>query len=170
MKTILRLSLMALTTLSVASTVACSGGGSGGSANAGVAGVFAANGDYQGIQTFLTNIRVVDLGSNTPPVDEDCRGDIDVVVDDGAPDVITGSGQCLLVSGRNAASYSIVGGFLNDTDFEGVITIVFSRVTHVLPFSGSVSGNRLVASFSGRTPQVGNLVIDWDGDFSADRI
>lgn len=161
MKFFIRIAALGLIALSAA----CSGGSSGGPA--GIAG-FAANGDYQGIQTFLTNIRVVDLASNTPPVDADCLGDIDVTVDDVAADVITGSGSC--TTSANFATYTLVGGFLNDTDFEGDLTIVFSRVTHVVPFAGSLIGNRLEASFSARTPQTGNLVIDWTGNFVATRL
>lgn len=167
----MKIVLRTLAGILVALSVACGGGSAGGSGGAqGVGGVqgFAANGNYAGIGTFETNVRVVDLGSNTPPVDDDCVGDIDIVVDDGAPDVIVGSGRCFLPG--NVADYTIVGGFVNgDVDFEGEITIVFSRVTHVLNFSGSRNGDRLEATFAGRTPQVGSLVVDWDGGFSADR-
>ena len=163
--------LRSLAGILVALTVACGGGssgGSGGNGNAAAVQVFPANGDYVGLGTFVTNIRVVDLGSNTPPIDNNCVGNIDVVIDDAAADVISGNGQCS--TGGNSATYSVVGGFVNgDVDFEGEISIVFSRVTHVLPISGTRNGDRIEASFAGRTPQVGNLVIDWDGNFSADR-
>lgn len=168
MKIVIRILAGALVALSVA----CGGGGSaGGSGNmggvAGVTGVFPSNGSYTGIGTFLTNIRVVDLGSNTPPVADDCVGDVSIVVDDTAADVLVGDGSC--VTPRNAATYQLVGNFLNDTDFEGEITIRFSGVDHVLSFSGARNGDVLNATFAGRTPQVGNLVIDWDGSFAATR-
>ena len=156
--------------LLVALSIACGGGSSGGSGgNAAGAAGFAANGSFETPDGFVTNIRVVDLGSNTPPSEDDCVGSINILVDDSAADVITGSGNCLLVNNSNAATYSLVGGFIDDTNFEGVITIVFSRVTHVLNFSGSLNGNQLEATFSGRTPQVGQLVIDWTGEFTASR-
>ena len=164
MKILIRILATSLIVLSVA----CGGGSSGGSGGAaGVAGAFPSNGNYEGIGTFLTNIRVVDLNSNTPPIDADCVGDISIVVDDSAADVLVGSGQCSTPG--NFATYNLVGGFLNDTDFEGQISIVFSRVTHVLSFSGSRNGNVLNATFSGRTPQTSRIVIDWNGSFDATR-
>ena len=166
MKIVIRMLGIAAVLLSVA----CGGGSSGGSGDNGAAGAAAVNandGNYAGIDSFLTNIRVVDLGSNTPPVDDDCRGDIDVVIDSNAADVISGSGVCS--TGRNSASYSIVGGFVNASDFEGRITLVFSGVTHVLNFSGSRNGDVVSATFAGRTPVVRNLVIDWNRSFDATR-
>ena len=126
-----------------------------------------ANGNYSGIGTFTTNIRVVDLNGNTPPIAADCVGDINIVVDSNAADVLTGSGRC--VTPANFATYTVVGSFQNNVDFTGMITIEFSRVTHILSFSGSRTGNVLNATFAGRTPQTSRLVIDWDGSFSATR-
>lgn len=165
MKIVFRLIAGILVSLSIA----CGGGSSGGSGGgaAGIAAAFPSNGDYEGIGTFVTNIRVVDLGSNTPPVDADCLGDISIVVDDSAPDVLVGSGTC--VTPANFAEYELVGGFLDDEDFEGTITIRFSRVDHVLTFSGTRTADVLDATFAGRTPQTSRIVIDWDGSFSATR-
>lgn len=163
----MKIAIRFLAGMLVALSVACGGGAGGGSGAAGVAGGFPSDGNYEGVGTFLTNIRVVDLGSNTPPVDADCTGDISIVVDNTATDVLVGNGSCLTPA--NSASYTLQGGFLNDTDFEGVITIRFSGVDHVLNFAGSRTGNVLSATFAGRTPQVGNLVIDWNGSFTAER-
>lgn len=152
-------------------SVACQkseGAGSGRDEDAVAMAGAASNGDYEGIGTFLTNIQVVDLGSNTPPVQADCTGDVEIVLDDGAADELVGNGQCLTPS--NFASYDLIGGFTSDVDFEGEITIHFSGVDHVLDFAGSLSNDQLSATFADRTPQVGNLVIDWDGAFTADRI
>jgi hypothetical protein len=168
----MKFAIRLLVGITVALSVACSGGGgSGGSGDMGGAAaataVFPSNGSYEGIGTFVTNIRVVDLLANTPPVSDDCVGDISIVVDDSQADVLTGSGQCLTAA--NSATYQLVGGFLNDNDFEGVITITFSRVDHVLDFSGTRNGNVLEATFADRTPQTSRIVIDWDGSFSAAR-
>ena len=168
MNIFLRASILGLIVLSVGVTTACSGGGSGASGNVAGAAGFAANGEYEGLQTFITNIRVVDLNANTPPISGDCRGDIRITIDDSASNVILGSGDCLLPA--NSARYTIRGGFVSDVNVEGEITIVFSGVTHVLPFDGSVIGDRFDGSFSGRTPQTSRLVIDWDGGWNADRI
>ena len=167
----MKIVLRALGTTLVLLSVAC-GGGSSGDSGGNAANPALANlndGSYAGIDTFLTNIRVVDLNTNTPPSDDDCRGNIDVVIDGNAADVIIGSGQCSLVASANNATYTLVGGFVNGNDFEGRITIVFSGVTHVLDFSGSINGNTLDATFQGRTPQTARLVIDWNGSFSAVR-
>jgi hypothetical protein len=37
-----------------------------------------------------------------------------------------------------------------------------------VPLAGTLEDEEINATFAGRTPQVGNLVIDWDGEFSAD--
>jgi hypothetical protein len=165
----MKILIRVLAGLAVALTLACGGGSAGGSG--GVAGARAAgpDGRYVGIDTFVTKIRVVDLGSNTPPVDDDCVGDVDIVVDDAAADVIVGNGVCLLQNNANSATWQIRGGFLDATRFEGEIVIDFSRVTHRLDFSGSLNGDTLEATFAGRTPQVGSIVIDWDGRFSGTR-
>lgn len=166
MKIIVRLSAL----LVVLASVACGGGSSGGSGGAAaVAGVSPIDGNYEGLGTFTTNIRVVDLNANTPPVVDDCVGDISIVVDENAADVLTGSGLCSLQNNANVATYSLVGGFLNDVDFEGQITISFSGRDSVLNFAGSRSGDVLDATFAGRTLQTARLAIDWDGRFSATR-
>lgn len=166
MKSILRFVLQGLVGLSIA----CSGGGSGGSSGpTGPAGV-TTNGDYEGLQSFRTHIRLVDVRTGAATAEDDCLGDIRIVIDDTAAQVITGDGRCDLVLSRNGATYSIVGGFLNDTDIEGVIAIEFSGVTHRLGFTGNVVRNRVRAAFTGRTGQTSRLGVDWNGDFTATRI
>lgn len=163
----MRKSNLLLLVILVAFAAACGKSNGGGSGEDDVAeGAAALAGDYEGIGTFFTNIRVVELGSNTPPAEADCVGDIEVVVDENAADVIVGEGRCLTPA--NFSDYTLVGDFIDDTDFEGVITLVFSGVTHVLDFEGSIENDMLSATFAGRTPQVGNLVIDWDGEFDAE--
>ena len=165
MKVLIRILATSLIVLSVACGGGGSSGGSGGAA--GAAAAFPADGNYEGIGTFLTNVRVVDLNSNTPPVDADCVGDISIVVDNNASDVLVGNGGCNLPA--NFVSYTLVGGFIDDENFEGTITLVLNGRDNVLSFSGSRTGDVLNANFSGRTAATTRLVIDWDGSFDATR-
>ncbi len=165
----MKILIRVLAGLAVALTLACGGGSAGGSGAGAGAQAASPDGRYVGLDTFFTNIRVVNLGSNTPPTDDDCVGNVEVVVDETAPDVIVGNGVCVLQNNANSASWEIRGGFLDATRFEGEIVIRFSGVTHRLAFSGALTGDTLEATFAGRTPQVGSLVVDWDGRLSGTR-
>lgn len=155
--------------------VACQGGAGGGSggddeeAAEPEAGAVI-NGEYDGTDEFAMNIRLVNLNTNTPPISDDCEGDIEIVIDDGAADQLVGDGQCELVANPNFASYSIAADFVNDTEFEGEITIVFSGVTHAVALSGELLDDEVRASFAARTLQTASVAIDWDGEFAAERL
>lgn len=155
----MKLAIRILAGALVALSVACGGGSSGGSGINAVAAVSAIDGNYEGVGTFSVNLIVDDLNSNVPPTVADCAGDITVVVDENATDVLVGSGRYDLPA--NFMTYELVGGFVNGTDFEGEITMVLNGGANVLNFCGTLNGNVLNATFDGVTLVVEKIRRIW---------
>lgn len=132
----------------------------------------ALDGDYDGTDAFETDLTVRDVSSglaNGAPVQDTCSGSIDVTIDSLATPVVQGTGSCL--TSANSATYVLEGDFdePEGADVSGDITITFSAVQHVVPFTGSIVGDELSVTFVGTTSQTPSIVIDWDGSFTATR-
>ncbi len=127
-----------------------------------------ANGDYESIGNFVLNVRVVDLGSSTPPAEADCVGDAEVIVDDGAADQIEGVVRCYLPA--NAIDYEFAGEFISDDEWEGEIVLTLNSQDHIVDIEGELNGEEISGEFADRTPATGDLVIDWDGEVLAERV
>ena len=72
-----------------------------------------------------------------------------------------------MVSGCSDDAKSALTTPAIDGQYDG--TQEFLTNIRVVDFDGMRVGDTLEAMFTGRTPQVGSLVIDWNGSFSATR-
>lgn len=82
--------------------VACggsnNGGGSGDDEQEMAEAIAQANGDYEGVDNFVTLVRVVDLGSNTAPVAADCEGEIVLTINGGSMSSTSKAGSLMTKS------------------------------------------------------------------------
>ncbi len=146
--------------------VAC--GGSNGSAVVPVAELGSEhNGNYEGLGTFLIDIKATFVNPAIPPLQSDCVGDSMFSIDTNATETIASSGACMLLSYPVTVTYALAGEFVDKTNFKGLIMIRLEGVDHILSFSGTVANDILTGSFAGGAPQTADLSIEWDGAFTA---
>lgn len=149
----------------VLSAVACAPGEEG---EGEMAAASAANGDYEGIDTFALNLILDDLSSSEPPTEADCFGDIDIFVDDGIDPEIEGDGTCLLPA--NFMTYTLEGEIIDDESWEGEIVVVLNGTPHEFDVEGELDVDEIRGAFSGVNIVVGNIRGIWDGEFSAELV
>ena len=124
------------------------------------------DGTYEGNDTYSVDLIVDDFSDpNSTPAEGTCVGDISVTVDEDGVIEVVGSGNC--ATAANAASYSLEGQVSADGVAQGTMIIAFSGRDHEVAWQGTFDDGVLTVTFAGRTPQVGNIEIDWDGDFTA---
>ncbi len=124
------------------------------------------DGTYEGANTFSVDLIVDDFNDpNTPPATGTCVGNISVTVDENGLIEVVGNGNCLTAA--NAASYTLEGQVGQDGNAQGTMDIVFNNRSNVVDWQGTFDDGVLTVAFSGRTPAVGTIEIDWDGDFTA---